>query len=171
MAYCVSGEVFHLKSTPASLERPVRDRYGNRQNRVFVRNPSLYNSDIGVTHDCASILDSIAKGTSCFHYFSHGTSLHRHSFSRMIFTLLIIYMYMHAMTCFYVKMYMHMPRHKINANACMHAHTPQAHKVKLRKSFLINHAEVEFEDQQWTVYIAHAGHSAVPLIPLILCIC
>ena len=24
----------------------------------------------GVTHDCASILDSIAKGTSCFHYFA-----------------------------------------------------------------------------------------------------
>ena len=30
----------------------------------------------GVTHDCASILDSIAKGTSCFHYFLHGASLH-----------------------------------------------------------------------------------------------
>ena len=28
-----------------------------------------------------------AKGTSCFHYFSHGASLHPHSFSRMIFTL------------------------------------------------------------------------------------
>ena len=25
-------------------------------------------------HDCASILDSIAKKTSCFHYFSHGAS-------------------------------------------------------------------------------------------------
>ena len=35
-------------------------------------------------HDCASILDSIAKGTSCFRYFSHGASLHCHSF---IFTL------------------------------------------------------------------------------------
>ena len=35
-------------------------------------------------HDCASILDSIAKGTSCFHYFSHGASLHRHSFSKML---------------------------------------------------------------------------------------
>ena len=35
MAYCVSGEVFYLKSTPASLEPPVRDRYGNRQNRDF----------------------------------------------------------------------------------------------------------------------------------------
>ena len=33
MAYCVSGVVFYRKSTPASLERPVRDRYGNRQNR------------------------------------------------------------------------------------------------------------------------------------------
>ena len=40
-----------------------------------------------VTHDCASILDSIAKKTSCFHYFSHGASLHHCSFSRMIFTL------------------------------------------------------------------------------------
>ena len=29
----------------------------------------------GVTHDCASILDIIAKGTSCFHYFLHGASL------------------------------------------------------------------------------------------------
>ena len=56
---------------------------------TIMRNPSLHNSDKGVTHDCASILDSIAKGTSCFHYFSHGTSLHRHSFSRMIFILVI----------------------------------------------------------------------------------
>ena len=40
-----------------------------------------------VMHDCASILDSIAKKTSCFHYFSHGASLHHCSFSRMIFTL------------------------------------------------------------------------------------
>ena len=38
-------------------------------------------------HDCASILDSIAKRTSCSHCFSHGTSLHQHLFSRMIFTL------------------------------------------------------------------------------------
>ena len=38
-------------------------------------------------HDCASILDSSAKGTSCFYYFSHGASLHPHSFSRMIFSL------------------------------------------------------------------------------------
>ena len=35
MAYCISGVVFYLKSTPASLERPIRDRYGNRQNRDF----------------------------------------------------------------------------------------------------------------------------------------
>ena len=34
----------------------------------------------GVTHDCASILDTIAKGTSCFHYILHGASLHPHSF-------------------------------------------------------------------------------------------
>ena len=34
-----------------------------------------------------SIFDSIAKKTSCFHYFSHGASLHHCSFSRMIFTL------------------------------------------------------------------------------------
>ena len=41
-----------------------------------------------VTHDCASI---IAKKTSCSHCFSHCTSLHQHSFSRMIFTLVIFY--------------------------------------------------------------------------------
>ena len=34
-----------------------------------------------------SILDSIAKKTSCFHHFSHGASLRHCSFSRMIFTL------------------------------------------------------------------------------------
>ena len=39
-----------------------------------------------VTHDCASILDSIANNTSFSHCFSHGASLHQHSFSRMIFT-------------------------------------------------------------------------------------
>ena len=35
-------------------------------------------------HDCASILDSIAKGIPCFHDFSHGASLHPYS---MIFAL------------------------------------------------------------------------------------
>ena len=34
-----------------------------------------------VTHDCASILDSIAKGIPCFHDFSHGASLHPYSFN------------------------------------------------------------------------------------------
>ena len=43
-------------------------------------------------HDCASILDSVAKGTdsvakeTCF---SHGASLHRLSFSSMIITLVV----------------------------------------------------------------------------------
>ena len=41
----------------------------------------------GFLHDFASILDSIAKKTSCFHYFLHGASLHHCSFSRTIFTL------------------------------------------------------------------------------------
>ena len=36
-------------------------------------------------HDCASILDSIAKGIPCFHDFSHGASLHPYSFNGMIF--------------------------------------------------------------------------------------
>ena len=31
--------------------------------------------------DCASILDSIAKGIPCFHYFSHGASLHLYPFT------------------------------------------------------------------------------------------
>ena len=35
------------------------------------------------------LLDSIAKKTSCFHYFSHGASLHHCSFSTMIFTLVL----------------------------------------------------------------------------------
>ena len=48
---------------------------------TIMHNPSLHNSVKGVTHVCTSILDSIAKRTSCFHYFSHGASLHRHSFS------------------------------------------------------------------------------------------
>ena len=34
-----------------------------------------------------SLIYSIATKTSCFHYFSHGASLHRHSFSRMTFAL------------------------------------------------------------------------------------
>ena len=41
------------------------------------------------THDCASILDSIAKRTSCFHHYSHGASLHHCSFSRVVFTLVL----------------------------------------------------------------------------------
>ena len=72
-----------IVETRSSLSNTIKDT------STIMRNPSLHNSDIGVTHDCASILDSIAKGTSCFHYFSHGASLHRHSFSRMIFTLVI----------------------------------------------------------------------------------
>ena len=70
-----------IVETRSSLSNTIKDT------STIMRNPSLHNSDKGVTHDCASILDSIAKGTSCFHYFSHGASLHRHSFSRMIFTL------------------------------------------------------------------------------------
>ena len=46
---------------------------------TIMRNPTLH--ILRVTHDCASIFDSIAKGTS---YFSHGASLHRHSLSGMI---------------------------------------------------------------------------------------
>ena len=71
-----------IVETRSSLSNTIKDT---------MRNPSLHNSDKGA-HDCASILDSIAKGTSCFHYFSHGASLHRHSFSRMIFTPVIMWM-------------------------------------------------------------------------------
>ena len=73
-----------IVETRSSLSNTIKDT------STIMRNPSLHNPDKGVTHDCASILDSIAKGTSCFHYFSHGTSLHHHSFSRMIFTLVYI---------------------------------------------------------------------------------
>ena len=44
---------------------------------TIMHNPLPEYMQGGVTHDCASILDSIAKGTSCFHYFSHSASLHR----------------------------------------------------------------------------------------------
>ena len=37
-----------------------------------------------VTHDCGSILDSVAKKTSCY---SHTAPLHHYSFSCMIFAL------------------------------------------------------------------------------------
>ena len=74
-----------IVETRSPLSNTIKDT------STIMRNPSLHNSDKGVTLDCASILDSIAKGTSCFHYFSHGTSLHRHSFSRMIFTLVKYY--------------------------------------------------------------------------------
>ena len=37
-----------------------------------------------VTHDCAGILDSIAKGIPCFHDFSHGASLHPYSMIFMV---------------------------------------------------------------------------------------
>ena len=70
-----------IVETRSSLSNTIKDT------STIMSNPSLHNSDIGVTHDCASILDSIAKGTPCFHYFSHCAS---HSFSRMIFTLVYI---------------------------------------------------------------------------------
>ena len=43
--------------------------YTIKYTSTIMRNPSLHNSGKGVRHGCASILDSIAKGTSCFHYF------------------------------------------------------------------------------------------------------
>ena len=73
-----------IVETRSSLSNTIKDT------STIMSNPSLHNSDKGVTHDCASSLDSNAKGRSCFHYFSHGASLHRHSFSRMIFTLVYI---------------------------------------------------------------------------------
>ena len=80
-----------IVETRSSLSNTIKDT------STIMRNPSLHNSEKGVTHDCASILDSIAKGTSCFHYFSHGASLHPHSFSRMIFTLaLLVCMQIHT---------------------------------------------------------------------------
>ena len=50
---------------------------------TIIHNPSGSSLHLGkgVTHDCASILDSIAKGTSCFHNYSHGASLHRQIFT------------------------------------------------------------------------------------------
>ena len=57
------------------------------ETKVFLAITPPYIFKQRVMHDCASILDSIAKEIACFHYFSHGASLHHCSFSRMIFTL------------------------------------------------------------------------------------
>ena len=51
------------------------------------RTPPYIYSGKGATHDCASILDSIVKGSSCFLFFLHCASLHPHS---MLFTLVLI---------------------------------------------------------------------------------
>ena len=73
-----------IVETRSSLSNTIKDSTIMR----IPSQPSIY-SGKGVTHYCVSILDSIAKGTSCY-YFSHGASLHRHSFSRMLFTLVYI---------------------------------------------------------------------------------
>ena len=54
-----------------------------------------YNMYGGVTHDCASILDSSAKETTYFHYFLHGMPLDHHVSSRMIFAL-VSYILLHV---------------------------------------------------------------------------
>ena len=48
-----------------------------KDTRTVLSNPSIYTYRQRVTHDCASILDSIAKGISLFlgiYDFLHGTS-------------------------------------------------------------------------------------------------
>ena len=79
--------MYHAKNSGSSLSNTIKDT------STIMRNPSLHNPDKGVTHDCASILDSIAKGTFLVSIIFRMvyTSLHRHSFSRMIFTLVVLY--------------------------------------------------------------------------------
>ena len=67
----------HHAKTRSLLSNTIKDTSTIR------RNPSLYIFRQRVTHDCASILDSIAKKTSIFRM------VHHCSFSRMIFTLVI----------------------------------------------------------------------------------
>ena len=43
-----------IVETRSSLSNTIKDT------STIMRNPSLHNSEKGVTHDCASILDSIA---------------------------------------------------------------------------------------------------------------
>ena len=69
---------------------------------TIMRNPPYIYSGKGVTHDCASILDSNAKGTSCFHYCLHGPSLHRHSF---IFTYNIMFAASVTHTVFFLNVF------------------------------------------------------------------
>ena len=80
---CHSTDEWRCRDAPCEKSWKQGNPLSNtiKDTSTIIRNPSLHNSDNGVTHDCASIFDSIAKGTSCFHHFSHGASLHRHSFS------------------------------------------------------------------------------------------
>ena len=59
------------------------------------------------------VLDSIAKATSCSHCFSHGASLHLHSFSRMIFTLVSHIFVKLARICDCAKTYGAAPCHHV----------------------------------------------------------
>ena len=71
------GALYSL-GTRSRLSNAIKDSSTSMHNPPHIFRPR-------VTHDCATILDSIAKKTSCSQDFSHGTSLHQHSFSRMIF--------------------------------------------------------------------------------------
>ena len=57
-------------------------------------------------HDCASILDNIAKKTSCSHCFSHGTYISIHSFFHVFLRSYSAYNYvvtrMRKCTCHHV---------------------------------------------------------------------
>ena len=62
-----------------------------------------------------SILDSIAKKTSCSHCFLHGASLHQQLFSRTIFTLVsrIFVKLAHICSCWHVQSYDSAPCHNV----------------------------------------------------------
>ena len=75
-----------IVETRSSLSNTMKDT------STIMHNPSLHNSDKGVMHDCASI----AKGTSCFHYFSHGISLVVGYIAIHSFLDLYIYIYAYA---------------------------------------------------------------------------
>ena len=61
-------------------------------------------------HDCASIIDSIAKKTSCSHCFSHDASLHHHSF---IFTLVSCIFSRILCSCSHAQIYGAAPCHHV----------------------------------------------------------
>ena len=96
----------HVKNT-GNTRSPLSNTstlYIKDTSTIIMHNSSLHIQTKGYAGLCYSILDSMAKKTSCCHYFSHGASLHQHSFSTMTYNIYINRSrYMYNTTCVYFR--------------------------------------------------------------------